>query len=452
MTSGSNRSGGTNRLSNQVLDYINNSTGAIMFFNTRSAVLQTISSANFINWSFNNPLMAGKAFANQPQYWKDFVKLMNSDYLLDRRNGLKLNINESEIADAAKTSKNKAKAALNYILEKGYLPTKYADSFAIASGGAMFYRNRINDLVKKGVSVKDAEIQAMKEFRQVSEMSQQSSDPSKISQQQSSDLGRIVLQFANTPMQYARIQKRAVQDLINGRGDPKVHISKLAYYGFLQNLMFNALQQGMFALGFGDDFSDEEEEKKTVDTINGMLDSSLRGIGLAGVTVGVLKNLILDVYRRSGRPRPEYVDAYYKLLEFSPAIKSKLSKVKGAAYPFDSKKRRKEVFDKGFSLDNPAWESLAKVVTAVTNVPLDRAYLKVDNLRHAMADDTETWMAIANFLGWPSWQLEPRKSKGKTTKPKLKYNSTNKSFEDESDSKKVKPMSDEDLQKLLDSF
>ena len=78
--------------------------------------------------------MAGKAFANQPQYWKDFVKLMNSDYLKDRRNGLKLNINESEIADAAKTSKNKAKAALNYILEKGYLPTKYADSFAIASG------------------------------------------------------------------------------------------------------------------------------------------------------------------------------------------------------------------------------------------------------------------------------------------------------------------------------
>ena len=437
MTSGSNRSGGTNRLSNQVLDYINNSTGAIMFFNTRSAVLQTLSAANFINWSFNNPLMAGKAFANQPQYWKDFVKLMNSEYLLDRRNGLKLNINESEIADAAKTSKNKAKAALNYILEKGYLPTKYADSFAIASGGAMFYRNRINDLVKKGMDIKEAEAQAMKEFRQISEMSQQSSDPSKISQQQSSDLGRIVLQFANTPMQYARIQKRAVQDLINGRGDPKVHVSKLAYYGFLQNLMFNALQQGMFALGFGDDFSDEEKEKKTVDTINGMLDSSLRGIGLAGVTVGVLKNLILDVYRRSGRSRPEYVDAYYKLLEFSPAIKSKLSKIKGAAYPFDSKKRRKEVFDKGFSLDNPAYESLAKVITAITNVPLDRAYLKNENLKHASQDDTETWMAIANFLGWPTWQLEPRKSKGKKVKPKLKYNTKAKSYEDEADKPKT---------------
>ena len=426
MKSGSNRTSGGNRLSNQVLDYINNSTGVTMFLNTRSALLQTISAANFVNWSFNNPLMAGKAFANQPQYWKHFVKLMNSDYLKDRRNGLKLNINESEIADAAKTSKNKAKAALNYILEKGYLPTKYADSFAIASGGAMFYRNRINDLVKKGFTISEAETQAMKEFRQVSEKSQQSSDPSKISSQQSGDLGRIILQYANTPMQYARIQKRAVQDIVNGRGDMKANVSKIIYYGFLQNLIFNALQQGAFALGFGDDFSDKDKDDKLVNTVNGMLDSSLRGLGLGGVSLQVLKNLGLDVYKRSKRDRPEYVDSYYKLLEFSPAIKSKLSRFKSAAYPFDSKKRRAEVFDKGFSLDNPAYESMAKVVTAVTNVPLDRMYLKIDNLKNATADETETWMGVANFLGWPTWQLEPKEYNKannvsvKSTVPKVK--------------------------------
>ena len=427
MKSGSNRIAGGNRLSNQVLDYINNSTGVTMFLNTRSALLQTISSANFINWSFNNPLMAGKAFANQPQYWKDFTKLMNSDYLVDRRNGLKLNINESEIADAAKTSKNKAKSALNYILEKGYLPTKYADSFAIASGGAMFYRNRVNDLIKKeGYAKPEAEIRAMKEFRQISEKSQQSSDPSKISSQQSGDLGRIILQYANTPMQYARMQKRAIQDIANGRGDTKANVSKIIYYGFLQNLMFNALQQGAFALGFGDDFSDKDKEEKLVNTVNGMLDSSLRGLGLGGVSIQVLKNLGLDIYKRSERDRPEYSDAYYKLLEFSPSIKSKLSRFKSAAYPFDSKKRRAEVFDKGFSLDNPAYESMAKVVTAVTNVPLDRMYLKIDNLKNATADETETWMGVANVLGWPTWQLEPKeynKDSGvsvKSTVPKVK--------------------------------
>ncbi len=411
MESGSNRLSGGNRLSNQVLDYINNSTGAIMFFNARSAVLQTISAANFINWGFNNPYKAGKAFANQPQYWKDFVELMNSDYLKDRRNGLKLNINESEIANAAKTSGNKAKAALNYILEKGYLPTKFADSFAIASGGATFYRNRINDLIKnEGKTEAEAKEIAMKEFRQVSEMSQQSSDPSKISQQQSSDLGRVVLQFANTPMQYARIQKRAVQDIVNGRGDLKTNISKIAYYGFLQNMLFNGLQQAVTSLGFGDEEMTDAEEKKLIKAANGMLDSSLRGLGMAGVTVQVLKNLGIDIYDRSKRDRPEFTDSYKKLLEFSPAIKSKLGKFQSAAYPFDNKKRRAEVFEKGFSLDNPAYESMAKVITGTTNLPLDRLYSKVNNLSAAMDEETETWQSIAMILGWPEWQIKGKQN------------------------------------------
>ena len=67
MKSGRNRLDTGNRLSNQILDYINGSIGTIMFFNTRSAVLQTISSINFINWSFNNPLKAGKAFPSHDQ-------------------------------------------------------------------------------------------------------------------------------------------------------------------------------------------------------------------------------------------------------------------------------------------------------------------------------------------------------------------------------------------------
>ena len=424
MESGSNRISGGNRLSNQVLDYINNSTGAIMFFNARSAVLQTISAANFINWGFNNPYKAGKAFANQPQYWKDFKELMNSDYLKDRRNGLKLNINESEIANAAKTSGNKAKAALNYILEKGYLPTKFADSFAIASGGATFYRNRINDLIKnEGKTEAEAKEIAMKEFRQVSEMSQQSSDPSKISQQQSSDLGRVVLQFANTPMQYARIQKRAAQDIANGRGDLKTNISKIAYYGFLQNMLFNGLQQAVTSLGFGDEEMTDDEEKKLIKAANGMLDSSLRGLGMAGVTVQVLKNLGIDIYDRSKRDRPEFTDSYKKLLEFSPAIKSKLGKFQSAAYPFDSKKRRAEVFEKGFSLDNPAYESMAKVITGTTNLPLDRLYSKVNNLSAAMDEENEAWQSIAMVLGWPEWQIKGKQNYVESTEAKKKNSS-----------------------------
>ncbi len=413
MKSGSNRLQEGNRLSNRILNYINGSNAAIMFFNTRSAILQTISSINFLNWDFNNPLKAGAAFANQPQYWKDFMKLMNSDFLKDRRNGLRINITESEIADAANTSKNKAKGVLNYILSKGYAPTQYADSFAIATGGATFYRNRIKDLMKKGVSEADAEKQAMEEFMEKTEENQQSSRPDKISQQQSSDYGRLILMFANTPMQYARLQKRAIQDLTNGRGDSKANVSKIIYYGVVQNIIFNALQQAVFALGFGDDEEDEKKSKKALDVANGMADSLLRGLGVAGAATSVVKNFLLDIYERSGRDRPEYVDSIYKLLQFSPPIGSKISRLRQATWQFDSKKRRQEMMDEGFSMTNPAFLASAKVVSATTNIPLDRLLLKYDNLSSIMDEDTETWQKIALASGWPKWTLETKAQRDK---------------------------------------
>ena len=411
MKSGKNRLFSGSRLSNRALDYINGSIGTIMFFNTRSAVLQTISSINFLNWSFNNPIKAGKAFANQKQYWKDFKMLMNSDYLTDRRNGLKLNINENEIANAAATSRNRARGVINYILQKGYLPTQFADSFAIASGGATFYRNRVNDLVSQGMSLAEAEKQALSEWKETAEISQQSSDPSKISQQQSSNLGRVILAFANTPMQYARLQKRAIQDLVNRRGDAKANVSKIIYYGVVQNIIFNALQQALFGLAFGDDEEDENKNKKYYNVANGMLDSLLRGLGIAGATTSVIKNFLLEIYERSGRKRPEYVDAVYKLLSISPPISSKISKVRQAAYQFDSKKRREEIFEKGFSIDNPAYEASAKVISAVTNVPIDRLFNKANNIEAALAEDVETWQRVAMLAGWPEWQIMPKDKK-----------------------------------------
>ena len=79
------------------------------------------------------------------------------------------------------TSKNKAKAFVSKILKLGFLPTQIADSFAIASGGATFYRNRVNSLLKEGMSKKDAETQAFQDFREIAEESQQSSRPDRIS-------------------------------------------------------------------------------------------------------------------------------------------------------------------------------------------------------------------------------------------------------------------------------
>ena len=145
--------------------------------------------------------------------------------------GLKTDVNQAEIANAVAGSKNKVKAAFAYLLKIGFLPTQIADSFAIASGGATFYRNRIKTYLKDGLSQAEAEQRAFLDFQQIAEETQQSSRPDLISQQQASPLGRLVLAFQNTPMQYARLTKKAVLDLIKGRGDAKTNISKILYYG-----------------------------------------------------------------------------------------------------------------------------------------------------------------------------------------------------------------------------
>ena len=189
----------------------------------------------------------------------------------------------------------------------------------------------------------------------------------------------------------------------------------------VQNLIFNAMQSGLFALGFGDDDEDDEKKQKLyLRNANGMADSILRGLGVGGQAVSVTKNFLLDLYERSGRDRPDYVDSVYKLLQFSPPISSKISKVRQAAFPFDSKKRRQEMIDLGFSLENPAYESTAKVISATTNLPLDRVLLKYKNIEAALTEDLQTWQKVAMLLGWPEWQISGSKSGGEKPKSNRK--------------------------------
>ena len=408
MKTGTNRNQQMGRLESRFLDYINGSVGAVMFLNARSAVLQTISSLNFINWGDNNVFAAGKAFANQPQYWKDFMTLMNSDYLVDRRNGLKINVSENEIAEAAKTSKNKAKAVISTLLSKGFVLTQIADSFAIASGGATFYRNRIKKLMKEGMSESEATKQAFQDFKEVSETSQQSADPSKISQQQASTIGKIILAWGNTPMQYNRIIKKATLDLVNRRGDWKDNMSKIIYYGALQNIIFTTLQTGLFAVAFGEDEEEDVLKEKGISTINSLIDNLLRGMGIGGAVVSTIKNLGIEIYDRSKRKKPDYADVALKLLDVAPPIDVKVSKFRQGltTYEYSQKDPRREEF---FNVDNPSYSAAAKVIAATTNVPVDRLLQKAQNLEDAMDDQNQWWKRSAMFLGWPEWQLRSTK-------------------------------------------
>ena len=77
---------------------------------------------------------------------------------------------------------------------------------------------------------------------------------------------------------------------------------------------------------------------------------------------------------------------------------------------------------KGWAIDNPAYLASANVISAITNVPADRAIKKITNIVDASNEETEYYKRIALALGWSSWELgienkkdiKPESSTGKS--------------------------------------
>ena len=64
-----------------------------------------------------------------------------------------------------------------------------------------------------------------------------------------------------------------------------------------------------------------------------------------------------------------------------------------------------EMIEKGFALDNPAYLAGGNVVSAVTNLPLDRLVKKMNNLVAASNSELESYKRMALIFGWSEWEL-----------------------------------------------
>ena len=403
------------------MDYINGSVGVIMFLNTRSAVLQTISAVNYVNWSDNNPLEVGKAIANPKEYAKTFVEIFNSDFLKQRRGGLEINVEEAEIAKAVERSKGQARHLYDYLIKVGFKPTQIADSFAIAFGGTPFLMNRTNTYVKQGLSLEAAKKRAYTDFRDVSEETQQSSQQDRVSNIQTGVAGRLIFAFGNTLMQMSRNFKKGTLDLAYNRGDRKTNISKMIYYGGVQSYIFYALQQSQFLRLFGGDdedmtaeekeFNEKVNDKKTSKILTSMFDSFILGTGSPGKVAITAKNTILKYYEEKAKGyKADYGNVLNEAISISPPLSSKTKKIYSAYKTyrhFSTKKGMKELETYGkYAFDNPMLMANAKVFSSFSNIPVDRVLNKVNNLYSAFTDETLTPIQSAALAaGWDKWSL-----------------------------------------------
>jgi len=434
---GNNRRASKNKMVNNFLDYLNGSIGATMFFNARSAVLQTLSTINFINFGDNNIFKAAARFADQKQFWKDFSMIFNSDVLKQRRAGGEFRLDANEIATKvgkANTITGKVRAATNHLLSIGFLPTQIADSFAIALGGASYYRNRVNTYLKQGLSQTEAESKAFTDFQGISEETQQSARPDKLSQQQASVLGRLILAFQNTPSQYARLIKKSGLDLINRRKTPPYdsqvrsdmsNISRIIYYAAVQNVIFSALQNALFAMLFSEDDEEDEKTKKFFDTkkdriINGTIDTLLRGSGVGGAIISVLKNAVIKYGQEQEKGWGKKLGVISdEVMQLSPPIGIKLRKLDSFERTMEFNKKVIDKMDT-FDINNPMWRAYAQLVEGATNIPVARLFRKVENINAALDAENQWWQRVAVALGWSKWDVGIENKEVEAVKKQLK--------------------------------
>jgi hypothetical protein len=430
METGKARPENIGKIAAKGLDWINGSVGVIMWMNTRSAVLQTISAVNYINWKDNNLFAAGKTLTKPVEFAKTFKELMNSDFLKQRRSGLEINIEDAEIAKAIEKGGNAPERLFGKLIKAGFKPTQIADSFAIAIGGTPFYMNRTKTYQKEVIIDKDgnsvrkytdaeAKQKAFDDFRALSEEHQQSSRQDRVSNVQLGVLGRLIFAFNNTPMQMTRLQKKAALDIINGRGDAKTNVSKLVYYGLVQSAIFYALQQGAFGMLFGKDEDELKEgeaeylakkkEAKVVKMANGMIDSFISGSGMTGKLMVTAKNTLLKYQSESEKGyNASTADIINEGLSVSPPFSSKTKKIASAfkEIKYADTKKGKIKAEKTGILNSPNTIAGSKLIAVGTNIPIDRFLNKINNVATVVSDENvEDWQRIALALGWDKYSL-----------------------------------------------
>ena len=419
ISTGRNRPKGQNETVNRFVNYLNGSVGTVMFFNTRSAILQQMSNVNYLNFSDNNIYAAGKAFANQKQYWADFAFIFNSDMLKQRRGGIQTDINGAELFQAIDKSNYPIRSAITKLLQLGFLPTQIGDNIAIATGGATFYRNRINTYLKQGLSKAKAEAKAFTDFQNITQSTQQSARPDMVSKQQAGIAGKIILNFQNVTSQYNRIIKKSALDIINRRKTPPYknqfqsdmsNLSRIIYFGGAQNLIFYGLQSALYMMLFDEDESEEKEkfyDKKKQRVLHGSIDSVLRGSGIYGAAISTLKNMIIKYKEQRAIEKYGQDDQSAVLMEFlnfSPVIGIKARKVVNAEKTLTYNKKAISEMET-FDFNNPIWSASTSYIEGLFNIPLNKTYTKVENIRGAMSDKHSSLERWSMFSGYSPYSL-----------------------------------------------
>ena len=193
------------------------------------------------------------------------------------------------------------------------------------------------------------------------------SRPDMSSQQQAAWMGKLVLNFLNTPSQYNRIIKKAGSDIINRRITPPnttqvqsdaSNLSRILYYGAIQNIIFYTL-----------------------------------------------KNMVIKfLEQREPKYNKDEAAVLMELLNFSPVLGIKARQIVNAEKTLNYNENIISEMET-FEAENPMWSAVTNYTQALTNIPANRLYQKGINVRNSLDNDYEAWQRVLFFTGYTTWSL-----------------------------------------------
>jgi hypothetical protein len=398
--------------------WLNRSQSVIMFANTRSAIFQLVSIPNFAIDAMEQGMFNEYVKATMGGLGKDFrsafKELSSQEWVRERFEQSASSIELQELKDPDGGGYQRF---LDKVLSGGYFLTQAADVFAITYGGTPYYMAHRNQTYKDNMALgmdsdtamKAAIESASKATFKVSQESQQSSLEYQKSAEQKNPIARLFLAFGTTNQQYMRKIRQAAMDIGNGRGSLQKNLFTIAYYGGIQNVLFNVAAKGVSLLiGSGDDDEESAKAKATTWTVmNQSLNGLLRGLGVLGGVVAATKDALYDLALSSdGLP-----DEIYELITVDGAVpREKQSKemvfdlINNATPPLGIKMRQ---FDSSLRKIQKAEEpddyvrASTSAVQAVTNIPTDRLMSVYDQFSDAVVEDLsvlERILRITNVL------------------------------------------------------
>ena len=196
-------------------------------------------------------------------------------------------------------------------------------------------------------------------------------------------------------------------------------------------------------MAFEDDQDEDERNEKFFKNkkqrlLNGSIDSILRGIGVGGAIISVLKNAVIKYGEQNEKGWGKQLGVISdELLQLSPPIGIKIRKLDSFEKTMEYNKKVIPEMDT-FDIDNPMWDAYGNLIEGLTNIPVARLNRKVENVRSAIDSENAWWQRLALALGWSKWDVGIKEEK-KEIKSK-----------DNQEDKKEEKVNEDDIVSLFD--